>query len=64
MDEVLNALKVQVESCGLLQTAVLLGHNNTQTIRRWIKDGKIPEGQLKGTRAILESSKILKPKKG
>ena len=64
MDDVLNALKVQVESIGLFQTAILLGHNNTQTIRRWLKEGKIPDGKVKGVQVILEASKAPKGKRG
>lgn len=60
MDEVLRALKAQVEKCGLFETAILLGHNNTQTIRRWLKDNRIPDGKVKGTKVILDASKAVK----
>lgn len=57
MKDVLTALKEQVAASSLVDTAHLLGHSNTQNISRWIKNGKIPDGQVKGIGAILESNK-------
>jgi hypothetical protein len=63
MSELLSALKLQVQARGLVDTAHMLGHNNTQTLSRWIRLGKIPDGQVGGVRAILEVNKVLKAAK-
>ena len=63
MESVLNALKVQVMASGLAKTAVMLGHNNTQNISRWIRQGRIPAGAVEGTKAILDQKKSEKIKK-
>lgn len=64
MENVLDALKVQVMADGLAKTAVMLGHKNTQNISRWIRQGRIPESAIAGTKALLdkESSKSKKAK--
>jgi hypothetical protein len=63
MDEVITAIKAQIEAKGIVAVAHMLCQTNTQSISRWVREGKIPEGKLGGIRAILEANKIIKAKR-
>lgn len=53
MEEIVETLKVLVKSRGSVEVAVMLGHNNTQTLSRWIRTGKIPKGKLLSIEVLL-----------
>ena len=57
MKDVLTTLREQVSASSLVDIAIVLGHNNTQTISRWLKTGKIPDGKVKGVKALLDANK-------
>lgn len=53
MCEVTARLKQYVDKHGLLATAILLEHNDTVTLKRWLDKG-IPAIQKAGLKALLE----------
>jgi len=53
MDNTLEIIKDLVKRDGVLSVAQMLEHSDTQNIKRWIKNDKIPSGQIAGIRAIL-----------
>lgn len=63
MDELLATLKGLVEKTSLVQVAHMLGHTDTQTLRRWINQGRIPKSSLIGVRSTLEVNKVIKTKR-
>lgn len=63
MEEILTALKEQVTASGLVKTAHMLGHTNTQNISRWIRQGRIPSSVVAGTKEILDKNKPSRSKK-
>jgi hypothetical protein len=63
LEEILTALKEQVTASGLVKTAHMLGHTNTQNISRWIRQGRIPSSAVVGTKAILDKSKSSRSKR-
>lgn len=65
MEEALAILRVRVKAHGLVQVAHILGHNNTQTLSRWLKINRIPGGKVKGIIAIFEEerAKMIKGKR-
>lgn len=53
MCNVTTRLQKFVDSKGLLKVASMLGHKDTVTLKRWLKDG-IPKLHLVGIEAVLD----------
>ena len=59
MDNTIQIIERYAGDNGLPALAALLGHKDTQRVARWIEDNHIPDGQIKGVRAILREEGLI-----
>lgn len=48
-----------VEKKGLMHVAQKLGHDSTSIVKRWIRDGKVPEGKKFQVLQMLQEDKVI-----
>ena len=51
--DTISLIEISIEMKGILKTAEVLGHDDTDRIKRWVRDQEIPKTQLKGVHELL-----------
>lgn len=60
MDNTLELIKILINEKGLLVAASILEHSDVQRLKRWIAQGKVPQSQIAGVRAIMTQKGVFK----